>query len=50
MRKGQSILEYAILIIAVAAAFLAMNVYVRRSVNARIHELNQEINPPIYVE
>jgi len=49
MKKGQSMLEYAILIIAVAAAFMAMNVYVRRAVNSRIHELNQEISPPIMV-
>jgi len=49
MKKGQSVLEYAILIITVAAAFMAMNVYVNRSVNSRLHDLTSEMNPGIYV-
>ena len=48
-RKGQSILEYAILVVTVAAAFMAMNVYFNRAVNSRIHDLNTEIDPPIVV-
>ncbi len=35
-RGGQSIVEYTILIIVVAAALMAMSTYIMRSVNARI--------------
>ncbi|MCX5712487.1 MAG: hypothetical protein NTY47_05390 [Candidatus Omnitrophica bacterium] len=49
-RKGQNILEYTILIITVAAALMAMNLYVRRAVNARLHAVEQEISPPIIVQ
>lgn len=48
--RAQSILEYTILIITVAAALMAMNLYVRRAVNARLHAVEQEINPPIIVQ
>lgn len=48
-KKGQSALEYALLIITVAAAFMAMNLYVRRAVNAKLHNIELEINPPISV-
>lgn len=48
--KAQSMLEYALLIITVAAAFMAMNVYVRRAVNARLHDIELEINPPIVIQ
>lgn len=48
-KRGQSIIEYAILILAVAAAFMAMNTYVNRAVNARLHEISQETNPGIWV-
>jgi len=50
MKKGQSILEYAILVMAVAGAFLAMNVYINRAVNARLHEISQETSPGIIIE
>lgn len=50
MRKAQSLLEYALLIITVAAAFMAMNLYVRRAVNARLHNIEIEMNPPIVIE
>ena len=45
--KAQSILEYAILIITVAAAFMAMNLYIRRAVNARLHNMQLEMNPSV---
>lgn len=48
-KKAQSALEYTLLIITVAAAFIAMNVYVRRAVNARLHNIELEISPPISV-
>jgi hypothetical protein len=49
-RRAQSVLEYTLLIITVAAAFIAMNVYVRRAVNAKLHNMELEINPPIMVK
>ena len=49
-RRGQNILEYTILIITVAAALMAMNLYVRRAVNARLHAVEQEMSPPIIVQ
>ena len=48
--KAQSALEYALLIIVVAAAFVAMNLYLRRAVNARLHNIELEINPGIIIE
>jgi len=47
--RGQSVLEYALLIITVAAVFIAMNLYIRRAVNARLHNMEIEISPPISV-
>jgi hypothetical protein len=49
-KRGQNLLEYALLIITVAAAFLAMNLYMRRAVNARLHNIELEMNPPIYIQ
>jgi len=48
--KAQSLIEYTLLIIAVAAAFIAMNTYMRRAVNARLHNIELEINPGIIIE
>lgn len=48
--KAQSLLEYVLLIITVATALMAMNTYVRRAINARLHNIELEINPPIIVE
>lgn len=48
--KGQSVIEYTLLIITVAAAFMAMNLYIRRAVNWRLHEIESEINPPIIIQ
>ncbi len=50
---GQSILEYAILLAIVSAAFLAMSLYVRRAVQGQIYTMeglttarsNQTFNP-----
>ena len=41
---GQSTMEYALFIAAVAAALLAMNLYVRRSVQANLKALEDHIN------
>lgn len=43
-RKGQSILEYALLIAVVAAAFVAMQAYVNRAVQANLKSLEDQIN------
>jgi len=50
LRKAQSLLEYTLLFITVAAAFMAMNLYMRRAVNARLHSIELEVNPPIMVQ
>ena len=44
MRKGQSTLEYALLVAVVAAAFVAMRVYVQRSVQAQFKVIENQIN------
>lgn len=44
MRKGQSTIEYALLIAIVAAAFLAMRVYVQRAVQANFKMIQDQIN------
>ena len=47
--KAQSAIEYALLIITVAIAFMAMNVYINRAVQARLHNIELEINPKISI-
>ena len=42
--RGQSTLEYAVFIAVVAAALGAMNVYVRRSVQANLKVLEDQVN------
>ena len=49
-KKAQSILEYALLILTVVAAVMAMNLYVSRAVNARLRSVELEINPRIIVQ
>ena len=41
--RGQSIVEYTILIIVVAAALMVMSTYITRSVNARIKQTSDEL-------
>ncbi len=48
-RQGQSILEYTVLLVTVAAAFMAMHLYIQRAVNARIHNMQVEISPPVLI-
>jgi len=48
--RAQSVLEYTLLILTVAAAFMAMNVYIRRAVNARLHNIEVDMNPGVIVE
>lgn len=49
-KRAQSVLEYTLLIITVAAALMAMNVYIRRAVNARLHNIELEMNPGIMIQ
>ena len=44
MKKAQSTIEYALLISIVAAAFLAMHLYVQRSVQANFKLIEEQIN------
>jgi len=44
--KAQSTIEYALLIAIVAAAFLAMNMYMQRSVQANFNVIEDQINTP----
>jgi hypothetical protein len=41
---GQSVLEYAMVIMVVAAAIMAMHVYVQRSVQANLKMLEERVN------
>jgi len=43
-RKAQSVLEYTMLIIIVAAALMAMTVYITRSMNARLKQAQNELD------
>ena len=42
-KLAQSVLEYALLFAIVSAALLAMNVYVRRAMNARLKTIQSEM-------
>jgi len=44
MKKGQSTIEYALLVAIVAAAFLAMRVYMQRAVQANLKVIEDQIN------
>lgn len=42
-RRAQSILEYVMLVSVIAAALIAMNVYMRRAINARLKQIQVEL-------
>jgi Flp pilus assembly pilin Flp len=44
MKKGQSTIEYALLIAVVAAAFMAMQLYAQRAVQANFKLIEDQIN------
>jgi Flp pilus assembly pilin Flp len=44
MKKAQSVLEYALIISVVAAAMMAMSVYVQRSVQSNLKTLEERVN------
>lgn len=43
-KRGQSTIEYALLITIVAAAFLSMHLYVQRAVQANFKLVQDQIN------
>ncbi|MCF7887490.1 MAG: hypothetical protein K9L71_03660 [Candidatus Omnitrophica bacterium] len=43
-KKGQSILEYSLLIMVIAAALMAMQKYIRRAMNARLKQVQEELD------
>ena len=43
MNKAQSSLEYAVVIVCLVAALLAMQVYVKRSMQGRLRELGDQV-------
>ena len=45
-REAQSVIEYALLIAIVAAAFMAMNMYMQRAVQANFNVIEEQINTP----
>jgi Flp pilus assembly pilin Flp len=47
--KAQSIIEYAVLLTVVSAAFIAMYVYLQRTVQARFKQVESEINEPVQI-
>jgi len=44
--KAQSILEYSVLLACIAAAFLGMQYYIKRSVQGRVKQAADEIGAP----
>ena len=47
-KSGQTFQEYAILIALAAAAFIAMQVYMKRGVQGRLRDLADQISPKQY--
>ena len=43
LRRGQSVLEYAILLAIVSAAFITMAMYVRRAVQGSLYKIEDRI-------
>ena len=49
--RGQSLLEYTTIIIAVVAALSAMSLYVRRAVQANLKMIEEQVNAnPVNVD
>jgi len=43
-KKGQSVIEYTILLLLIAAALTVMSTYVMRAMNARLKQTQDELN------
>ncbi len=44
IKEGQSFVEYAMLVIIVSAALIAMTVYIMRATNARLKQEQRELD------
>jgi Flp pilus assembly pilin Flp len=42
-KRGQSVLEYALLVALVGAAFIAMATYVRRSIQGGLYQIDGQV-------
>jgi len=43
-KDGQNMLEYTVMIIVVVIALVAMGTYMQRSMNARLKQIQEELN------
>jgi uncharacterized protein (UPF0333 family) len=43
-KKGQAVIEYAVLLTALCLVFLSMFVYMQRSANAKLFSVQNQIN------
>ena len=43
LRRGQSVIEYSVLVGVIAAAFIVMNQYVNRAIGAKLKQVQEEI-------
>lgn len=43
-KRAQSFLEYTMLILVISAALIAMQQYMQRSINARLKQVQQELD------
>lgn len=48
-KKAQSIMEYALLTAAVATAFVVMQVFIHRTVQAKLKMIEDQVNEPVVV-
>ncbi len=46
--RAQSMMEYAVLIAAVSAALVGMQIYIKRGMQGRLRDLAQQISPVQY--
>jgi hypothetical protein len=44
-KKGQSVMEYSILLVVVATALMGMGLYVRRAVQGKLYAIDDQISP-----
>jgi Flp pilus assembly pilin Flp len=43
-KKAQNFLEYALLIVVVSTAIIAMQQYIQRSINAKLRQIQEELS------
>ena len=48
-KTAQSIMEYALLTAAIAAAFAAMQLYLQRAVQAKLKIVQDQMNQPVVI-